>query len=108
MVLFKILGKCFGNLRVFSIGCDASEIEVDVVACTVLLWMGDIDPLVIFEKLQATDLVILEEKDDPTGIGVCPEALDEVLAWGMEGQDSHTANPRASQPASPAPVQIPS
>nr|GMC78646.1 putative anion transporter 7 [Ipomoea batatas] len=39
---------------------------------------GDIDPLVIFEKLQATDLVILEEKDDPTGIGVCPEALDEV------------------------------
>lgn len=38
----------------------------------------DVDPLVVLEELEAADLVVLEEEDDAAGVGVCPEALDEV------------------------------
>lgn len=39
---------------------------------------GNVDPIVIFEKLQAAYLVILEEEDDATGVGVSSETLDEI------------------------------
>ena len=39
---------------------------------------GNINPFAILEELEATDLVILEEKDDAACIGVGPEALDQV------------------------------
>jgi hypothetical protein len=39
---------------------------------------GNINPFAILEKLEATDLVILKEKDEATGVGVGAEALDEL------------------------------
>lgn len=39
---------------------------------------GHINPLAILEELQTTDLVILEEQDEATGIGVSPETLDQL------------------------------
>lgn len=45
---------------------------------------GHINPLVILEKLETADLVILEEKDDASGVGVGPETLDQIR-FGARG-----------------------
>jgi calcineurin-like phosphoesterase len=41
----------------------------------------NIDPFTIFEKLKATDFVILEKENDSTGIGVCTETFYKVWFW---------------------------
>lgn len=38
----------------------------------------NIDPLAVFEELEAADRVVLEEQDDATGISVGSESLDQV------------------------------
>ena len=35
-----------------------------------------IDPLPVLEQLEAADLVVLEEQDDASGIGVSPQAFE--------------------------------
>ena len=38
----------------------------------------DIDPFSFFEQLESADLVVLEEEDDATGVGVGSETLDKL------------------------------
>lgn len=38
----------------------------------------DVDPTAVLEELEAANLVVLEEEDEATGIGVSPEAFDEI------------------------------
>nr|GMD06963.1 probable tyrosine-protein phosphatase At1g05000 [Ipomoea batatas]GMD11361.1 probable tyrosine-protein phosphatase At1g05000 [Ipomoea batatas] len=39
---------------------------------------GNINPAAVFEELKAADLVVLEEKDEAAGVGVCPETLHQL------------------------------